>query len=107
MSLPCWLQPAWTRHWPRGEVARAFGADLEDLGVGTRSGRWRLEVTTTSGTTTLGWDEAHRRLAGVLGWDALPSPADRVVAEGDGFRAEGRGLGHRVGLCLGSLAALD
>ena len=45
-------------------------------------------------------------------FEALEKMADKdigavVVTEGDGFRAEGRGLGHRVGLCLASLAALD
>ena len=47
------------------------------------------------------YDDAHRALAAVLGWGALPSPPDRVTRTATGFRAEGVGAGHRVGLCLG------
>jgi hypothetical protein len=66
---------------------------------------WRLAVTTDAARLALSWDEAHARLAAVLGWDALPSPADRVSRDGGGFRAFGRGLGHRVGLCIGAASA--
>jgi hypothetical protein len=68
------------------------------------AGRWRLAVTTASGREALSWDATHARLAAVLGWGALPSPADRVARDGAAFRAFGRGDGHRVGLCLGTAA---
>jgi hypothetical protein len=85
-------------------VERAFGSRVNALRVGESAGRWELVAQTANGALRLSWDEAHARLASVLGWGALPSPADRVERDGAGFRAEGRGLGHRVGLCLGAAA---
>ena len=103
---------------------RAGGPRALDPGVGstpTSSARSAAGSTSCASVRTTGsgccsrdrdgaplrltWDEAHARLAAVLGWGALPSPADRVVRETDGFRATGRGLGHRVGLCLAATPA--
>jgi hypothetical protein len=64
-------------------------------------GVWRLAVETASGREALRYDDAHRRLASTLGWAAMPSPPHRIVREAGGFRGEGFGLGHRVGLCIG------
>ena len=91
----------WTRHWSADALARAFGAPVETLAVAWEDGVWTLRVTAASRTRSYRYDDAHRRLAAALGWDALPSPADRVEAEDGGYRATGRGSGHRVGLCLG------
>jgi hypothetical protein len=92
----------WVRHWGTRDVERAFGGPVDDLRLVDEDGRWSLERTGEGATFRLSFDEAHARLASVLGWGALPSPADRVTRETDGFRVEGRGLGHRVGLCLGA-----
>ena len=81
------------------EHARGQVADL--LRVRADDGVWGLEVETPGEVRTLRYDDAHRALFGVLGWNALPSPADRVFAAPGGYHAEGVGLGHRVGLCLG------
>ena len=89
----------WSRRWTRDDVLRAFG-EVEDLRVGEDDGTWRLELAARGARRSLTWDQAHARLADVRGWGALPSPADRVWREGGDYRAEGRGLGHRVGLCL-------
>jgi hypothetical protein len=94
----------WSRRWTLAGVKRAFGAEVDELRVVQDDGSWRLEVSAGGVHRALSWDEAHARLAGVLGWGALPSPADRVLREGAGYRAEGRGLGHRVGFCLGQAA---
>ena len=91
----------WTRTWTDAEVARAFGGPVQRIAVTWPEGVFRLEVTTAAGTQGLLYDDAHARLARVLGWGGMPSPPDRVVRGGNGFRAEGVGLGHRVGLCLG------
>jgi hypothetical protein len=88
---------AWERRYSDGELGRIFGGVFDDLEVRWIDGVWRLHV---NGCDLL-YDEAHRRFARVLGWGALPSPADRFVPSEGGFRAEGVGLGHRVGLCLG------
>jgi len=95
----------WTRRWAAADLERALGERALALRVGEADGRWQLVADTPQGPLRLSWDEAHARLASVLGWGALPSPADRVGREGAFFRAEGRGLGHRVGLCLGAAAS--
>ncbi|MGE5125383.1 MAG: hypothetical protein ACM3PV_03770 [Betaproteobacteria bacterium] len=93
----------WSRLWRQADVERAFGV-VRDLRVTEDDGRWLLRVEREGRPLLLSWDEAHARLARVLGWGALPSPADRVVRGDGGYRAQGRGLGHRVGLCLGESA---
>ena len=91
----------WTRSWGDDDVARAFGGRVTRLEVAPEDGVFRLLVETPGGTRRLLYDDAHRALAAVLGWDALPSPPDRVTRAAAGYRAEGVGGGHRVGLCLG------
>lgn len=91
----------WTRAWPAAALAKAFGAPVLGMEITWPGGVWTLEVRTPDGTRRFRYDDAHRRLAAALGWDSLPSPADRVAPDGDGFTATGRGWGHRVGLCLG------
>ena len=57
-------------------------------------------MTTAGRTVDLLYDDLHRLLAPLLGWDALPSPPDAFERAAGGFHARGRGRGHRVGLCL-------
>jgi hypothetical protein len=90
----------WSRVWSEAEVAAAFGGAVEDLTVEWPDGVWTLEVRIGGSSRPWRYDEAHRALAAPLGWGALPSPATRVARAGGGWRAEGFGLGHRVGLCL-------
>ena len=92
--------PAWARRFTEEQLRRAFGAPVTSLSVVEVAGVWSLRVETALGTSDLRYDEAHRRLAAVLGWSALPSPATRMAPVPGGFEAEGVGLGHRVGLCL-------
>jgi hypothetical protein len=87
----------WTRRWSDEDLARAFGGPVASAVVLDVGGVWTLRV----GERELRFDEAHRRLAEVLGWDALPSPASRIRRLDGGWEAEGVGSGHRVGLCLG------
>lgn len=91
---------AWQRSWPAEALRAAFGERVTGLRVDDSQGTWQLLVGTRSGSQRLSFDEAHRRLAPALGWDALPSPASRVRPHGGGYLAEGIGRGHRVGLCL-------
>ena len=91
---------SWSREWPASSLARAFGGRLSSIRVDEEDGTWSLRLRTERGEERLGFDEAHRRLEAALGGDALPSPAARVSRVADGFRAEGVGRGHRVGLCL-------
>jgi hypothetical protein len=90
----------WTRTWSAAQVAQAFGGPVLQLAVGREDGVWVLRIRTGEGVRNCRYDQAHRLLAGVLGWDALPSPADTVTAVPGGFRAMGVGQGHRVGLAL-------
>jgi hypothetical protein len=91
---------AWSRRWRDSEITSVFGA-VRSLALSEPDGVWKLLVETAAGREALGYDEAHLRLAGTLGWAALPSPAATIVRETGGYRVEGLGLGHRVGLCLG------
>jgi stage II sporulation protein D len=93
--------PVWRRRWSADALARAFGGPVSAVEVAGRDGVWQLRVSTPAGSRDLGFDDAHRALARVSGWDSLPSPALRVVRAGADFEAEGVGSGHRVGLCLG------
>jgi hypothetical protein len=92
---------AWQRTWTSAEAARAFGTPVSKLEPSQDHGVWVLRVAGPNATKTLSYDQAHRRLASVLGWGALPSPADEIVPVPGGFLVRGVGLGHRVGLCLG------
>ena len=100
---PCPRHPVpvapWTRTWTAAEARRAFGP-LERMEVGEEDGTWVLRLWHEGTARSLRYDAAHRLVAGVLGWDALPSPADAVEASAAGFTVRGRGQGHRVGLCL-------
>ena len=91
----------WVRDWKAEDLAKAFGAPVRDLRVEMEGGTWGLRIESDRAAWTLRYDDAHRRLARILGWDALPSPADTVEAIPGGFRVHGVGWGHRVGLCLG------
>lgn len=91
----------WTRDWKAADLARAFGAPVRGLRVEMDAGTWNLRIESDRDAWTLRYDDAHRRLATVLGWEALPSPADTIEAIPGGFHVRGVGWGHRVGLCLG------
>ncbi len=104
-SAPCPRHAApsstWVRTWRREALEKAFGTGLESVALAPEPGAWGLAVTRNGARKTYAFDDAHRLIAGVLGWDALPSPADRVELTAEGLRLFGAGQGHRVGLCLG------
>jgi hypothetical protein len=89
----------WIRRWADSDVAAVLGP-VRGLRVAIDGGVWRLQADTPDGPRAWLYDEAHRLLGGRLGWGSLPSPADSVSKDAAGFVAAGRGLGHRVGLCL-------
>ena len=91
----------WVREWSAADLAKAFETPVTQLDVTHDRGVWGLRVAGPQGPRTFSYDDAHRRLAKVLGWGALPSPADEVAPGPSGWRAAGAGQGHRVGLCLG------
>lgn len=91
----------WSREWSRADLARVFGAPVRALALAEPDGVWTLRASLAGGDVReLRYDDAHRAIAEVLGWDALPSPASAIRRAADGYRVEGFGHGHRVGLCL-------
>ena len=100
----------WRREWKAADVAKVFGVQPSAIDVVVVDGQWFLNVTAKAASDdtarsnrsalSLTYDDAHRRLAAQLGWDALPAPATRVTRTAGGFIAEGVGFGHRTGLCL-------
>lgn len=91
----------WSRDWSGAALTRAFGAPVRDLVLTEPDGVWTLRVTLAGNAMReLRYDDAHRVIAEVLGWDALPSPASTIERTGDGYRVHGFGHGHRIGLCL-------
>jgi hypothetical protein len=97
----------WRREWSAAALEAVFGTRPEAIDVAVLGGQWMLKVRLApresgrnSTSLTMTYDEAHRRLAEWLGWDAMPAPATRVSRTSSGFVVEGRGFGHRVGLCL-------
>lgn len=98
----------WRREWREADLTAIFGSKPQAIDVAIVDGQWMLNVTLAARaaagpktTIALAYDEAHRRLAQRMGWDAMPAPAARMSRTRGGFVAEGRGFGHRVGLCLG------
>jgi len=89
----------WERFLPSAALEGAFGpvSDLRAVVVG---GVRITRLVAGGRERDLLYDDLHRALAPALGWDALPSPPDAFEAVPGGFRARGRGRGHRVGLCL-------
>ena len=90
----------WERLLPAGALARALAGDVVSLEAVVVSGVRKTRARTSARTVELLYDNLHRALAPELGWDALPSPPDSFERAAGGFRARGRGRGHRVGLCL-------
>jgi hypothetical protein len=90
----------WERLLPSGALARALGGEVVSLEAFVASGVRKTRARTSARTVELLYDDLHRALAAELGWDALPSPPDSFERTAGGFRARGRGRGHRVGLCL-------
>jgi stage II sporulation protein D len=106
-AYPCARHPPgsvspWRRRWPTTTLTHVAGFPVHGVAVDDSDGTWSLVLSGTGRQQRWRYDEAHRRLAEELGWNALPSPATRVARRATGFEAEGVGDGHRVGLCLGS-----
>jgi hypothetical protein len=91
----------WERVWDRGRLERHIGEQILSAQIVWPKGRWTLRIQTPSRSRDFDYDAAHRLLAPMAGWDALPSPADSVQLTDNKIHAKGRGSGHRVGLCLG------
>jgi len=91
----------WERSWDREKLEKQIGEQIVSAQIVWLKGRWTLRIRTLSRNRDFNYDAAHRLLAPIAGWSALPSPADSVWLADNKIHANGYGLGHRVGLCLG------
>jgi stage II sporulation protein D len=109
----CDGEPRWAAEIPARDLERALkaagyrGVALRDLDVGARSGSGRATVITLDGfvpSTVSGQD--FRMIVGrALGWHLVKSTAFEVRRTSGGYRFDGRGFGHGIGLCvLGSVS---
>jgi hypothetical protein len=97
--------PPWTRFWPDDALQRAFGARVTRIDTTVEDGVHRLLVASGGTTRRLLYDDAHRALASVLGWDAVPSPPGRVTARPPGSAPRASAQGTASALCLNGGAA--
>jgi hypothetical protein len=86
------------------DLTAIFGGEVVSLSAIERD---EVRMTSVTIRTSAGlrdrlllYDELHRLVAARLGWDALPSPPDRFARAAGAYQVDGRGSGHRVGLCL-------
>jgi hypothetical protein len=91
----------WERAWDRRSLERHIGEQILSAQILWPKGRWTLRLQTPTRDKDFDYDAAHRLLAPLAGWGALPSPADSVRLADNKIHAKGHGSGHRVGLCLG------
>lgn len=102
-------QEEWTDEIPTARLLRALrtdprsdiGAHLSDIRITRRdrSGRAaRITLIGESTRTVSGW--TFKTIVGrTLGWSTLKSTRFRVTRNAAGFRFQGRGFGHGLGLC--------
>jgi hypothetical protein len=91
----------WERSWDREKLEKQIGEQIVSAQIVWPKGQWTLRIQTTTRNRDFNYDAAHRLLVPIAGWGALPSPADSVWLTDNRIHANGFGLGHRVGLCLG------
>jgi stage II sporulation protein D len=109
----CGGEPRWAAEIPVQDLERAFaaagyrGGRLRDLEVTARSASGRASVVRLNGLVpeTISGQDLRMLVGRSLGWHLLKSTAFDVRRTGGGYRFDGRGFGHGVGLCvLGSVA---
>jgi stage II sporulation protein D len=88
--------------------ARIRGPELRDLTIASRTPSGRARELRVSGLAPGVVDaETFRRVVGyVLGWQVLKSSLYTVTRTARGYRFDGRGRGHGVGLCVAGAAQL-
>ena len=108
----CDGEPRWAAEIPVQDLDRTLAAAgyrgrLQALEVAARSGSGRAAVVTLEGLVpaTISGQDFRMIVGRTLGWHLLKSTAFDVRRTGAGYRFDGRGFGHGVGLCvLGSVA---
>jgi SpoIID/LytB domain protein len=109
----CGGEPRWAAEIPVQDLERTLagagyrGGRLRGLEVGARSASGRATVVKLEGLVpaTISGQDFRMIVGRALGWHLLKSTAFEVRRTGTGYRFDGRGFGHGVGLCvLGSVA---
>jgi SpoIID/LytB domain protein len=112
----CGGEPSWSAELRAADLVRALragnlkGDGLRGLRVGGRDQSGRVARVRIDGFAPAEISgEDFRSLVGrVLGWQHIKSTAFDIVRTASGFRFDGRGSGHGVGLCvLGSARLAD
>ena len=104
----CRAASRWTSEIPSAGLARALraagmkGQEIRNLWVRSRSAAGRAARIAASGFEPQEIDGEVFRLAvgRTLGWQLLKSTDFNVTRTAEGYRFDGRGEGHGVGLCL-------
>jgi stage II sporulation protein D len=108
----CDGEPRWAAEIPVRDLERALrsagyrGGALRDLEVEARSGSGRATVIALDGfvPSTISGQDFRMLVGRTLGWHLLKSTAFDLRRTGGGYRFDGRGFGHGIGLCvLGSV----
>jgi SpoIID/LytB domain protein len=108
----CRGEPQWAAEIPVQDLERALvaagyrGARLRDLDVDGRSASGRVMRVTLEGMTpdAISGQDLRMVVGRTLGWHLLKSADFTVRQTSAGYRFDGKGFGHGVGLCvLGSV----
>jgi SpoIID/LytB domain protein len=112
----CNGEPHWASEIPAADLDRALhaagykGGPLRDLKREGRTSSGRVYSLRISGLTPdqITAQDFRTIVGRSLGWNLIKSTAFSVRRSGSGFRFEGQGFGHGVGLCvLGSVARAE
>ena len=108
----CGGEPRWAAEIPVQDLERALtaagyrGSRLRDLDVEGRSASGRVARVSLEGMTpdAISGQDLRMVVGRTLGWHLLKSADFTVRRTGAGYRFDGKGFGHGVGLCvLGSV----
>jgi stage II sporulation protein D len=106
-------EPGWRAELSAVDLLKALHASgvrgevLRDLRVQTNASGRATSITLTGLTpSTLDADDFRRIIGQRLGWQWLKSPRFTAERTARGYRFEGRGHGHGVGLCVFGASAL-
>lgn len=100
--------PGWVSEIPAADLRRALldagfrGGDLRALGAVARNLSGRVTRLRLDGLvpTEISGQDFRAAVGRSLGWQLIKSTAFEVSRTATGFRFEGRGSGHGVGLCV-------
>ncbi len=108
----CGGEPRWAAEIPVQDLERALrssgltGRTLRDVATDERSGSGRAQRVRVEGLIpeTLSGQDFRMIVGRTLGWHLIKSTAFQVRRTAGGYRFDGQGFGHGVGLCvLGSV----